>query len=86
MTTAYTKTGKQICRHFSKLPGGSKETRTGRAKSHYSCSEFYLVILKIFYSIDYTILDCIFSYELQTYFILDVLVYKSHPVLDSEVG
>ncbi len=30
MTTVYTKTGKQICKHFSKLPGGSKETRTGK--------------------------------------------------------
>lgn len=33
---------------------------------------------------DYTILDCIFNYELQTYYVIDVLVYKSHPVVDSE--
>lgn len=36
--------------------------------------------------IDYTMLDCIFNYELQTYYVIDVLVYKSHPVLDSEVN
>lgn len=61
ITTAYTKTGKQICRHSSRLPGGNRDHKT-----------------------DYTILDCIFNYELQTYFVLDVLVYKSHPVMDSE--
>lgn len=61
ITTVYNKTGKQICKHLSQLPGGSKFTKT-----------------------DYTILDCVFNYELQAYFVLDILVYKSHPVMDSD--
>ncbi|CAF0948263.1 unnamed protein product [Brachionus calyciflorus] len=34
--------------------------------------------------IDYTILDCIYNDSLRTYYVLDCLCWKSHPIMDSE--
>ncbi|RNA37132.1 snurportin-1 [Brachionus plicatilis] len=33
---------------------------------------------------DYTILDCVYNDPLRTYYILDCLCWKSHPIIDSE--
>jgi snurportin-1 len=35
--------------------------------------------------LDSTLLDCIYSDPLRTYFVLDCLEWKCHPILDSEV-
>lgn len=35
--------------------------------------------------VDYTILDCVFNEIQGTYFILDVMCWRGHPVYDSEV-
>lgn len=36
--------------------------------------------------LDYTILDCIFSESTNTFYVLDVMCWRGHPVCDSEVG
>jgi snurportin-1 len=35
--------------------------------------------------IDCTILDCIYDETSRTYYVLDCLCWKSHPILDTEV-
>lgn len=36
-------------------------------------------------SVDYTILDCIYSEVSQTYYVLDVMCWRGHPVYDCQV-
>ena len=35
--------------------------------------------------VDVTILDCIFVENMKTFFVLDMMCWKSHPIYDTEV-
>ena len=39
----------------------------------------------ICFVLEYTILDCIYSEINRTYYVLDVMCWRGHPVYDSEV-
>lgn len=43
------------------------------------------VLTFFFVSVDYTILDCIYSEVNQTYYVLDVMCWRGHPFYDCQV-
>ena len=44
----------------------------------------FIIYLCILFPDKYTILDCIYSEVLQTFFVLDLMCWNGHPIYDSE--
>lgn len=47
---------------------------------------YVLMSWLLFFTSDYTVLDCIYSELTRTFYILDLMCWKGHPVYDSEVS
>ena len=80
----YTKSGHCVNKFPSLLPGGSRKTgikATGRGVPLKLKELITIFVL----AVDYSILDCIYHEQSRTFYVLDVMCWRGHPVYDSEV-